>query len=117
MTDSPSSRTRWLIALAVVLLMAAMGWVVVSPAYKRFKVVQEIEQVGGRVDRERFQPPWLRPSGIEFQRVNWVDLDGTEFNDVGMQHLSSLRNLRYLYMNNTKISDDGLKHLSPSDES
>jgi len=38
-------------------------------------------------------------------------LNNTDINDEGLKHFSRLPRLQQLYLDETKISDDGLKHL------
>jgi hypothetical protein len=105
------SRTRGRIALAVVVVLAAVAWLVAFPAYKWHRAMQETERVGGEVQTETVGPEWLSQWGVGFNRVYWVYLAGTEISDDGLEHFSALANLRYLHLNNTEISDNGLKHL------
>ena len=49
MTNPKPSRTRRRIAVAVVVLFTAVGWLVAFPAYQRHRAIQEIERVGGFV--------------------------------------------------------------------
>ena len=112
MTNPKPSRTRWKIALGVVVLFAAVGWLVVWPAYQRHRAIQEIERVGGWVVREQTGPQWLRKWGIEFDRVTEVHFDETGITDDGLKHLVGLSSLRTLSLHESQISDDGLKHLA-----
>ena len=117
MTKPKPSRTRWRFALAVVVVFAAVAWLVAFPAYEQHKAIQhrmaiqEIERVGGEVIRKTVGPQWLGQWGIGFDRVNVVGLRGTEITDDGLKHLSSLTSLSVLFLGDTEITDDGLKHL------
>jgi hypothetical protein len=112
MTKPKPSRKRWRIVLAMAVLFSAVGWLVAFPAYKRHRAVQEIERVSGWVESETVGPQWLQKLGFGFDRVWMVYLVGTEITDDGLQHLSSLTNLKCLSLSGTHVSDDGLKHLS-----
>ena len=112
MTNPKPSRKRWRIAVAVVVVFALVGWLVAFSAYKQHRAIQEIERLGGYVNRETVGPQWLQKLGFGIDRVVEVDLEGTEITDDGLQHLSSLPNLGCLRLDGTRISDDGLKHLS-----
>ena len=87
MPNPKPSRTHWKIALAVVVLFAAVGWLVAFPAYRRHRAIQEIERVGGEVGRETVGPLWLSQWGFEFGRVIEVHLEGTEITDDGVKML------------------------------
>jgi hypothetical protein len=111
-TKPKPSRTRWRIAVAVVVLFAAVAWPVAFPAYKRHRAIQQIERMGGFIQRDIVGRQWLRQWGIEFEPVWMVDLKRTRITDDGLQHLTGLTSLQELYLENTRITDDGLKHLS-----
>ena len=131
MTNPKPSRKRWRIALAVVVVFAAVGWLVGFPAYQRHRAIQEIERVGGKVYRETVGPNWLRQWGIGFERITKVSFCGTgttedwkqilnspsyldrgDISDDTLKHLGSLTSLESLSFNHTNITEDGLKHLS-----
>ena len=134
-TNPKPPRSRWTIAFVVVVLFAAVGWFVAWPAYQRHRTIQEIERVGGTVARHTVGPNWLQKLGVGFDRVERVELEGTEItddvlqdicrltslrqlsldaeiNDEGWRHLSGLTKLHSLTLSGTQISDNGLKHLS-----
>ena len=75
MTNPKPSRKRWTIGLAVVVLFAAVAWLVAFPAYKRHRAIQEIERVGGTVWKETVGPKWLQKLGFGFDRVYVVRLN------------------------------------------
>ncbi len=112
-TNPKPLRTRWKIALGVVVLFAAVGWLAADRQSKRHRAIQEIERVGGVVIREETGPKWLRRWGIVFDRVVMVTLAGTKISDDGLKHLnlSNLTNLQRLWLDGTEISDEGLKNL------
>ena len=112
MTNPKPSHTRRRIAIAVVVFIVGVGWFVAYPAYQRHRAIQEIERVGGRVDRKQTGPQWLRKWGIGFGRVTGVHLNETERTDDGLKHLGSLTTLTELSLSGTQITDNGLKHLS-----
>ena len=113
MTKSKPFRTRLKIALAVTVLFAVMGWLVVFPVYQRHRAIVEIIlRVDGSIDRETSGPQWLRQWGIKFDHVDKVNLAGTNITDNGLRHFNGLTNLTALYLGQTNITDDGLKHLS-----
>jgi len=112
-TKSKPFRTRLKIALAVTVLFAVMGWLVVFPVYQRHRAIVEIIlRVDGSIDRETSGPQWLRQWGIKFDHVDKVNLAGTNITDNGLRHFNGLTNLTALYLSQTNITDDGLKHLS-----
>ncbi len=113
MTNPKPPRTRLKIALAVTVFFAVMGWLVGFRAYQRHAAIVEIIlRVVGSIDRETSGPQWLRQWGIKFDRVDTVNLCGTNITDNGLRHFNGLTNLTALYLGQTNITDDGLKHLS-----
>jgi hypothetical protein len=40
-----------------------------------------------------------------------LDLSGTAITDEGLNHLEPLRNLRHLYLLNTKVTEEGVRQL------
>jgi len=112
MTNPKPSRTRWKIALGVVVLFAvAVGWLVAWPAYQRHRAIAEIERVGGTVVRDTVGPQWLQKFGIGSNDVIF-DLFRPQATDETLKHLSGLSNLQDLWLDNQGITDNGLKHLS-----
>ena len=112
MTNPKPSRTRWKIALGVVVLFAVVGWLVAWPAYQRHRAIQEIERVGGETIRETVGPQWMIQLGFGFHRVTGFILDETEITNDGLKHLSCLNSFHVLSLDGTRITDNGLKHLS-----
>ena len=110
MTKPHPSRTRWRIALGVV-VFAAVAWLVAFPAYKRHRAIQEIHRLGVGVGRETVGPQWLRSWGVGFDRVVRVDLRNTKLTNNGLKHLSVLKHLQLLSLRDTEVNDNGLKHL------
>ena len=106
MTNPKPSRKRWKIALGVVVVFAAVGWLFAFPAYQRHRAIEEIERVGGEIERGSFGPQWLSQWGIKSSRVSRVFLEGTKVNDNTLAHLNCLANLQDLYLNDTAIPHD-----------
>ena len=113
MTNPKPSRKRFRFALAIVVVFAAVSWLVALPAYQRPRAIREIERLGGIVRTEE-GPEWLRDfvSKHRFGWVEYVDFSDTEITNDGLLQLSGLTNLKGLGLNGTQITDDGIKHLS-----
>ncbi|MBT6153202.1 MAG: hypothetical protein HOL01_02015 [Planctomycetaceae bacterium] len=119
MTEPKPSRRRWKIALGVVVLFAVVGWLVAYPAYQRHRAIEEIERLGGAVYYRETGPQWLSRWGINFERVEAVDLrytvktgGGYKATDNTLQYVSSLTSVESLYLGGADITDDGLRHLT-----
>lgn len=136
----PLPRPLWIGLLAVALVVIAIGLQIGVPAYQQNKAIQEIEQIGGKLEMRPRGPEWLRSRigdermkafdeafAVELQGIKvaesdliWLnrlrglqrlDLWASGVSDAGMVHLSRLTSLRWLDLDDTKISDAGLKHV------
>ena len=90
MTDPKPSRKRWKIALGVVVMFAAVGWLVAYP---------------GEIITETVGPQWLRQWG--FEKKVGVDLGKSDIADIDLKPLRRLPNFEYVGLretNNLKLN-------------
>jgi hypothetical protein len=92
------------------------------------KAIAEIERLGGRVPKNRWQPVvpvvqvLLRGTKVTdtwlehlkpLTQLQFLHLPGTQITGDGLQHLKGLTQLRALMLSDTQVSDAGLEHLKP----
>jgi Leucine-rich repeat (LRR) protein len=116
----------WFGVVAVLMVVLSVFLSVWLPYHREQVAIREIERLGGRVftewdwdDPEWIEdgPEWLRKIFNDgwlswFDRVRNVWLNETQVSDEGLKHLSGLTSLQKLWLQNTQISDEGLKHLN-----
>lgn len=110
----------WLTLAAVLLIVAAAGLAIWLPYYREVQIARQIEAWGGEVTWSFAQEPgWLGrvvPPGLRylpvFHRIWWIDLRGAG-SDESLFRLSELRNVHFLELSNSPITDSGLAHLRP----
>src|SRR5579872_5181984 len=110
----PRKRTVYL--LAVILAFAAGYERILWPCLREHLAIHRIEGIHGIARTENHAPLWLRPlidDGLMriFDRVDRVILYH-EATDDAIGWLSSLRNLRALHLNSSKVTEVGLSRLS-----
>ena len=132
---APLPKLRWYqFSLRSLLLFVALcaipcSWVAVKR--ERVRRQQEmIEKLGGAVAYvDVFSLPGI-PEEYDFaglgnrvtdadlerlipvlSRVTHLDLSDTQITDAGLQHLTGLIQLQYLYLKRTKVTDEGVKKL------
>jgi hypothetical protein len=118
---SPKSRIWppgpfWIGIVATVLATVAAVLALGLPLYRQFVAVCEIENAGGTICAAKRPPGWLRQRlGDErmkyFDEVERVYLVGKDFDDSGLERISSLPALQHLDVRGTRITDAGLKHV------
>ena len=127
MSEPKSRRIPHPIWFAVAAVLMVVLWVVVYvwlPYHREQVVIREIERLGGEVLTHRYgpeqikaDPEWLQEIVDDgwlswFDRVWYVVLNETSISDEGLRHLTVLKNLAWLYLYDTQISDEGMKHIS-----
>lgn len=133
------SRLSWFVALAVLLLVAAVGLNFGFPIYQHYRAVGEL-QTRAQVYTEKGRPDWLRRwtgdarmklfdrvsqlfADAEFAdadarnlaqvpELDYLNLDRSSVTDAGMEFVGRVTHLRALTLSGTRISDDGLHRLT-----
>jgi hypothetical protein len=75
---------------------------------KQKAAAEEIEKIGGAVTVE---PTWLGNLLRDESLVRVVDVSWKSITDAGLVHLQRLSQLLWLVLNNTKVTDQGVKKL------
>ncbi len=106
-----------LLAVALVLVVIAVGLSVWMPYHREQVAIRELRRLGGWVGTDEGGPDWLRGLVgdewmVGFDRVTAVTFYDEPISDDNLKHLSGLTNLQSVYLVNTQVSDDGVKHLS-----
>ena len=146
-TAKPPRPRRWIpvslrmfVAMLGLLGLGSVFWIGMS-AYRQFTTIQEIERLGGAIDCVSVGPEWLRRwVGHERMRMfdeivnvrladtqatddtvrlicglvkmRWLNLDNTRISDLGLAHLKGSTSLKWLWIENTQVTDAGLAHLN-----
>jgi len=108
-------RSLWVVITTYVIVVVAVGLQFGVPVYRQQTAIWEIERMGGRVVTSKRGPDWLRDwLGDEpmkkFDEVQGVYLDGT-LDDAGLERISTLKDVNWLCLHETRITDAGLKHI------
>lgn len=164
MEDERPKRRKWFqfrlrtLLVAILVLSLSLSWyaVKVERIRRQKRIGSIIEGAGGTVSYERTEPPvpqwirglfgddffvvtavtvneeWVIPEGEEVVNVpvGWdafgddeatylkelpdlkvLSLNNTQVSDAGLKHLKRLTNLKILWLDNTQITDSGLEHL------
>src|SRR5438046_575917 len=136
----PLPRPLWIGLATLALIVAALGWRVGWPIYKERAAIQRLDRLGHIVEMDRRRANWLRgwlgdDLMAPFDRVARIEFvfpvsdselealkglpelpvliaSGTALTDDGMAHLKTLHALRELTLDESRITDAGLQHLS-----
>ena len=87
-----------------------------SKARRQKAAVEAIEKIGGRISYDpkvSQRPNWLKSilGDDSFKANDDVRLDGTKVTDMDLDNLLGMPNLRILCLNETGISDEGLRKI------
>lgn len=122
MSEPKSRRIPHPIWFAVVAVLMVALWVFLSvwlPYHREQIAIREIERVGGKVRTIWDGPEWIEagPEWMQeivadgwlswFDRVMSVDLQNTQVTDEGLKHLSGMTNLTELYLSDTRSATMG----------
>src|SRR5579859_5006799 len=138
MSGSPRSRLRmphwgWWLLGTVALVVAGIGLSVWLPYHREQQAIQKIKSWPGVVETTTVGPGWLRQLvGNDrvhqmkvFERIisvqcrlpgrkNRTSSPRLHVTDADLIHLSGLRQLEHLFLDETHVSDTGLAHLTGS---
>ena len=109
-----------LLVVALVSVVIAIDLSLWLPYHRQQAAIREIERLGVSFTVQQGGPEWLRDVVGDdwmkcFDSVVFLNLDGTietKVSDDGLKHLSGLTNLQVLILWDIDVGDDGLKHLS-----
>jgi hypothetical protein len=117
-TDKPPRLRRWIprsLRFFIFILAMTATWTGVR-AYRQMDTIWGIQRVGGRVIKIRPQgPPWLYEHVMAiwpYFEVVGVDFGNSKATDATMVHMTKLKSLEYIFLNNTPLTDSGLARLS-----
>ena len=105
------------IAIATTVVIAIVCFLCVWIPYQHDqRVFQQISDVNGVVEFERYDPDWLLTSFhvhlMVFDRIRRVNLRGKQVTDELLRAVGTLQNLEVLDLQNTATTDAGMKHLA-----
>jgi hypothetical protein len=116
--SKPPRRRRWIphsLRAFIVILAMTTAWTGIR-VYCQVQTIWRIDRVGGRVIKIRFLgPPWLYEHVTAiwpYFEVVGVDFGNSEATDATMVHVTKLKSLEYIFLNNTPLTDSGLARLS-----
>ncbi|SRR6266478_79658 len=109
----------WFLLVTSAIVVATLGVSAWWPYFREQVIIRRVEALGGRVEIGSVAPRWLRkhldtkrfPFMKVFDRVWFVDLDGTSVDDSDLPCLSGLADGFGLSVRGTRITDAGLAHL------
>ena len=117
-TDKPPRPRRWIprsLRIFVVILAMLAAWTGFR-FYCQMDTIWGIQRVGGRVVKIRFLgPPWMYEHATAiwpYFDVVGVDFGNSEATDATMVHVTKLKSLEYIFLNNTPLTDGGLARLN-----
>ena len=105
-----------LLAVGLVLVVIVVGLSVWVPYHREQEAISEIRRLGGFVYTDPGGPNWLRDLvGRKwmkcFGRAYSVNITGRPVSDAGLKQLSGLTKLRFLYLERTQVTDEGVESL------
>ena len=114
--ESRHSRINWLLLAGGVLVALAAYPLVWVPHDRQTRLIEEIEGMGlAQVDLEPVGPAWLRKFGFGrmwgFKAIYHVSLEKVSVDDAWLKKLGRLSNLRKLNLQETRVTDAGVKKL------
>lgn len=113
---SLSKNLHWLLAAALVVVVAGICVQIGAELRQRQQAVAAVEALGGRTRPLKRGPGWLRDTlgnGLMkvFDGVYLVNLQGREVTDEDLRQLRDLPEMQRLNLRDTPIDDSGLVHV------
>jgi hypothetical protein len=110
-----SRRLWWAIGVGGVMLFQVIGVALWWLWSQQMQVLTEIERVGGKIKSEPVGPDWLRNFVGEdamagYDRIVFVNFDGSAATDVRWSYLGRLSHLEELYLDRTQVTDTDMVH-------
>jgi hypothetical protein len=105
-------KSRWLVAALVLVGLAAIGAVWHLSTYRTRRVLREIEALNG-LARAAYQIDTAIPGmSLKFGPIDHVYLLGPQTDDLKLEILEDVPQLRILTLTNTRVTDEGLARLA-----
>jgi len=109
----------WILLATVTLAAAYPVFSIWLPFKREQQAIVTIKKFARSIETETTEPAWLRPLCEKrpdkwpnpFERVTRVDLVGSAISDTEFASIGALRNLKRLWVNETRITDTGLAHV------